>query len=183
MADQHGLRPLLVRVLADPRRENDPAAWNELLGRLRIVVRALFLVQVRQAADASDLAQEVQRRVLAGFERFRGDTVPALLAWIRTIAVSVLADFRRVRPDLTQSLPPDPPAPTGDSAFDSELTARVLRGVEELPEPRRRIVTAFYLEGRSCEEIARELNRSPVWVRVTKLHAVRQLRDRFREES
>lgn len=177
MPDAHGLRPLLARVLADPRHETDREAWDELLARLRALVRAFLLVRVRQELDASDLAQEVQRRVIGHFDGFRGADVPTLLAWVKAIAASVLADYRRERPRPAPLPSDEPPAPAADSGFDPELAARVLRRVERLPEPGRRIVTAFYLEGRTCEEIARELNRTPVWVRVTKLHAVRALRE------
>jgi RNA polymerase sigma factor (sigma-70 family) len=183
MADPHGLRPLLARVLADPRRETDHEAWDELLVRLRVLVRGLLLVRVRQELDASDLTQEVEHRILRHFGGFRGTDVPALLAWVGAIAASVLADYRRARPAPDPLPETDLPAPAADPGFDPELTGRVLRGVDQLPQPGRRIVTAFYLEGRTCEEIAREFGRTAVWVRVTKLHAVRRLRTLFGERT
>jgi RNA polymerase sigma factor (sigma-70 family) len=187
MSDHHGLCPLLEQVRgklarADARERASDPAWNELAARLRLFVRAFFLVRVRQAAEASELAQEVQVRVARSFfDGFRGSTVPELLAWVQAIARRVLADQAR-------RLPPDALALSGDelavepagTGLDPELTDRVLRSVETLPEPGRGIVTAFYLEGRSCEEIARQMSRPAGWVRVKKLHAVRALRDRLR---
>jgi len=178
MDDRHGLKLLLERVLRDRDHRLDPDAWNVLLGRLRLIVRALLALQVRQQADASDLAQEVQQRVIAHFPQFRGESVPSLLAWVETIAATVLRDYRRKGQkckldQLDHDLPA--PAPSPDE-LDPERLSQVLEAVERLPEPGRGIVRAFYLEGRSCAAIATERGRSAVWVRVTKLHAVRALR-------
>src|SRR5262245_44910814 len=96
--DRHGLRPLLERALRDRDRSRDPEAWNELMRRLRALARALLGQRVRQDDDASDLAQEVQRRVLGHFAGFRGETAAALLAWVNCIIASVLADYRASRP-------------------------------------------------------------------------------------
>lgn len=183
MPDPHGLSPLLERVRNDPARTTDPTAWNELLERLRLFARTLFLVKVRQAADASDLAQEVQARVIKGFAGFRGATVPELLGWVQSIVRSVFADYRPRRPETVPLSGVEPAEEPPSSGFDPELTDRVLRAVETLAEPGRGIVTAFYMEGQSCEEIARQLNRPAGWVRVTKYHAVRALRDRLREAT
>jgi RNA polymerase sigma factor (sigma-70 family) len=175
--DRHGLRPLLERVLRDRERSRDPDAWNELLARLRTLVRALLVLRVQEVNDASDLAQEVQRRVLISFNRFRGETVPALLAWVNSIAASVLANYR-IRRRTPESLDIDPPDPRGSlsSTFDPDTLDRVLRAVDQLPEPGRTLIRAFYLEGRTCVQLAAEMGRTAEWVRVNKMYAVRALR-------
>jgi DNA-directed RNA polymerase specialized sigma24 family protein len=147
--DRHRLRPLLERVLCDRDRTGDPVAWNEFMSRLRALAHALLVLHV-QPEDASDLAQEVQRRVLCHFDGFKGETVESLLAWFNCIIASVRANYwaarRPVRP-----LPEDPPdtRPDAAGAFDPDRLDRVLRALAQLPEPGRSIVRAFYLEGRS----------------------------------
>jgi RNA polymerase sigma factor (sigma-70 family) len=174
--DRHGLGPLLERVLRDRRHTKDPQAWDELLGRLRALSRALLVFRVRQANDASDLAQEVQVRVIRWFDGFRGETVNSLLAWVHMIRDGVLSDYyAHLRP--TCPLPPEVPEPQPDGVpFDPEDWDRVLRAVESLPEPGRTLVRGYYLEGRTCVQLAAELKRGAVWVRVNKMLAVRRLR-------
>jgi RNA polymerase sigma factor (sigma-70 family) len=175
--DRHGLRPLLERVLRDRDRTRDGEAWNELMGRLRALARALFLTLHVRADDASDLAQEVQRRVLCHFPGFRGETVESLLSWVNCIIASVEANYRAKRPPEVP-LPDDPADPRAASSlgFDPEQLDRVLRALAQLPEPGRTVVRAFYLEGRTCVQIADDLKRNADWVRVNKMHAVRALR-------
>jgi RNA polymerase sigma factor (sigma-70 family) len=182
--DRHGLKSLLERLLCDRDPRGNSEAWNAMMERLRPLVRAWLAARLRQEGDASDLAQEVQVRVLRGFNEFRGDTVPSFLAWVSMIAARVLSGYYRSQPPQPKPISDDlpDPMPTPD-AFDSELIDRVLQAVERLPEPRRRLIRAFYFEGRSCVEIAREMNRTPDWVRVTKLDSVRKLHEMLGELS
>ena len=175
--DRYGLGPLVERALRDRCHTKDPQAWNELLGRLRALTRALLIPRVRQANDASDLAHEVQVRVLSNFVNFRGETVNSLLAWVYLIAERVLINYYARRRD-TCPLPPEVAEPQPDGIpFDPEYFDRVLRAVERLPEPGRTLVRGFYLEDRTCGQLASDLKRGVVWVRVNKMLAVRRLRE------
>jgi RNA polymerase sigma factor (sigma-70 family) len=177
MEDRRGLKPLLQRVLADRDRRGDPDAWDQLMARLRPIVRAVLITRVDQDADASDLTHDVQQRLLRYFPRFRGETIESFLAWTDQITASVLADYRRRRRPEVGPLVGDPPAPEPDpDGFDPDQLGRVLGAVERLRTPYREIIQAFYLRGQSCVQIAAQMRRTPVWVRVTKLHAVRELR-------
>jgi RNA polymerase sigma factor (sigma-70 family) len=176
MNDRHGLGPLLERVRRDRDHDLDPEAWSELVGRLRALARAVLALKVRQSLEASDLAHDAVARVLRHFGGFRGETVPALLAWFNAILASVLADYRRRVPG-PAPLPDDAPAPPPATVAPADDIDRVLRAVERLAEPGRSVVRAFYLEGRPCVQIAADMGRSDVWVRVTKLNAVRALRE------
>jgi RNA polymerase sigma factor (sigma-70 family) len=177
MEDRHGLKPLLQRVLADRERSHDPDAWNQLLARLRPIIRALLVTRVTQEADASDLTHDVQQRLLRYFPKFRGQTVESFLAWMDQITAKVLAGYwgGGQRPT-ARPLAEDLPAPSAEpEAFDVDRLGRVLLAMEKLPPQSREIIQAFYLGGQSCVQIAARLRRSAVWVRVTKLHAVREL--------
>jgi RNA polymerase sigma factor (sigma-70 family) len=172
--DRYGLRPLLERVLRDRNHSKDPEAWNQLLERLRALTRALLVLRVRDANDASDLAQDVQVRVIRNFDSFRGETVNALLAWVYKIAGSVLINYYRRIPR-TCPLPAD--LPQQELPFDPDLVDHVLCAIDRLPEPGRSLIRGFYLEGRSRRQLALELNRGEVWVGVKKMLTVRCLRE------
>jgi RNA polymerase sigma factor (sigma-70 family) len=178
MEDRRGLKPLLQRVLADRDRTRDPDAWNQLLARLRPILWALLVNRVAQEADASDLTHNVQLQVVCSFQRFRGETIESFLAWVDQLTVAVLGKYwrhRRRRED--DPITEDPPVPEPEpQPFDVDQLGRVLQAVENLQSPYREIVQAFYLKGQTCVQIAAQLQRTPVWVRVTKLHAVRALR-------
>jgi RNA polymerase sigma-70 factor (ECF subfamily) len=181
--DRYGLGPLLERVLRDRSRTKDPQAWDELLGRLRALSRALLACRVRDANDASDLAQEVQFQVVRKFDGFRGETVNSLLAWVHMIRERVLINYYTRRPPTCQ-LPPDVPEPEPDGVpFGAEDLDRLLRAVERLPEPGRTLVRGFYLEDRTCGQLASDLKRGVVWVRVNKMLAVRSLRELLGDQS
>jgi RNA polymerase sigma-70 factor (ECF subfamily) len=174
MSDTHGLAPLLDRA-----RAGDAGAWNALLERLRPFVRALFLRQLRRAADASDLTQEVQLRMDRGFAGFRGETVPQLLAWVRQIAARVFIDHGRRRPPTPQPLPPEPVCPRsqppGARLDQAEEMARLTAALERLKEPQRLVIEARLFDGLQCVEIARRTGQSAEWVRVTCMRAIEQL--------
>jgi RNA polymerase sigma factor (sigma-70 family) len=184
MPDPHGLKPLFERVLRDPARVHDPEAWSEFMRRVRPLVRAFLLVHVRQAADASDFTNETLGRVMRRFTDFSGDTVPQFLAWAYRIAVRVRAEAYRKRvpagcQDLEEPVAPVPDPPP----FHPDDVKRVLDALEVLEEPGRGIVRAFYLEDRTCEEIAAGMNRPAGWVRKQKMYAVRKLGETLGELS
>jgi RNA polymerase sigma-70 factor (ECF subfamily) len=176
MGDAHGLGPLLDRA-----RRGDPGAWQTLLQRLRPWVRALCRRQIRQNADASDLAQEVQWRMDRGLRRFRGESVPQFLAWVRQIIANVLIDYARGEGRALVPLPPDLVASgehsTGSNPGSAEDMARLSAALDRLPRHYRAVFEARVFEKLSCVEIARRLGRPPVWARVTFKRAVERLRE------
>src|SRR5262249_41234956 len=94
-------------TLLQRARARDQAAWNGLLERLRPFIRSLCRRKARDAAEASDLTQDVLARVDRGFEHFRGNAVPQLLAWVRQITARLLLDHGAARRPTPQALPPE----------------------------------------------------------------------------
>src|SRR5262249_3464157 len=132
-------------------------------------------------AAASDLTQEVQLRMARGFARFRGETLPQLQAWTRTIAANVLRDrFRNGDPPvgpLPETVPaPEPVLPT----VDAEATARLMAALEDLPGHYRAIMEGRLFDGLSCVEIAQRIGQLPGTVRIWCFRAVQQLNQRLR---
>src|SRR5213593_1280003 len=90
-ADPHGLGPLFERS-----RHGDGAARAALLGQLRPFLKALVRSwlghELARQLDDSSIAQESLVRIANGWDNFRGQTVPELLAWTRRIAFNLAAD-------------------------------------------------------------------------------------------
>jgi RNA polymerase sigma-70 factor (ECF subfamily) len=175
-----------VEPLLDRARDGERAAWEELLGRLRPIIRALARRRLRCDDEASDLAQEVLFRMDRAFAGFRGRSAGQLLAWVRTITANVIIDWMRAAPPAAEALPPDlavaVQSTPASGLLRAEEMARLAEALLKLPEHYRAVVEARVFEGASCVDIARRLGQTPVWVRVTCLRAVRLLRQELGEQ-
>ena len=173
-------------TLLDQARAGDHVAWDTLLSRLRPIIWALCRRQLRDDADASSVTQNVLYRVHGGFGRFRGTSVPQLLAWVRKITARALIDWRRKAPPTAKPLPSDlfdSSSTVGTELAQAEDMARLTAAVERLPEPYRAVIVARLLQKQSCVDIARHMGRTDVWVRVTCMRALRRLRQELGESS
>jgi RNA polymerase sigma factor (sigma-70 family) len=121
------------------------------------------------------------------FARFRGRSAAQLLAWASVIMSNVLIDQARVAPPPAGPLPPDLGAAVEGGPLSglvrAEEMARLAEALSRLPEHYRAVIEARLFEGVSCVDLARRLGRTPVWVRVTCLRAVEQLRKELGEPS
>ena len=76
---------------------------------------------------------------------------------------------RRLRRELTSETPPDVPAPAREgpvrAASHSELSAALRKAVDQVREPFRTVLVMTLMQSRTPQEIAQELERSPVTVR------------------
>jgi RNA polymerase sigma-70 factor (ECF subfamily) len=178
--------PHQLVVLFEQSRTGNLEALNTLLGRLRPYLQAQVRVWLghdlaRRLAD-SDVVQEVLLRASRHFTDFRGERVPQLLAWLKTITYRVtcerrnafLASVGRVGP-----LPAEAPAGGPDPAdvLEGEEDAiRLAEALERLSPRRREVIELRLLEGLSFDEMAGRLGGSPGSLRVLFLRAVRHLR-------
>ena len=175
------LEPLLDRA-----RAGDREAREVLLHRLRPIIRALCRRQVHGDADASDLTQDALLRMDRGFARFRGQSVPQLLAWARQITARVIIDRGRAAPPPAECLPADLQGPAtkgpGSELVRLEDGARLAEALTTLPAHYRAVIEARLLAGLSCVAIAERMGKKPVWVRVTCKRAVERLRTALGEQ-
>jgi RNA polymerase sigma-70 factor (ECF subfamily) len=174
-----------LETLLELARGGDCEAWDNLLRRLRPYVQTLLRRRVGNAADASDLVQDVQVRMNAGFSGFRGESAAQLLAWVRRIAANVFYDYLARRGPPLEPLPPDLAGPRripGTPAIDSEDMARLAEALAELPEHYRVVIEARLFEGLSCVAIGRRLGCPAGTVRIISMRAVQRLSARLRQE-
>lgn len=127
------------------------------------VYRVAYSV-LHDAKEAEDAAQETFLQIYKSLPEYRSQ---GLKTWMTRIAVNKSIDFKRKR-DRRKEEHWDPAdldlqvsGAEEDQLFgliDAERSTEVRRRIERLPAGHRQIVTKFYLEGKSHEQIAVELS-------------------------
>jgi RNA polymerase sigma-70 factor (ECF subfamily) len=187
--------------LIDHARRAEPGALDRLLesyrNYLRLVARTHIAPALRGKADPSDLVQETLLKAHQYFEQFQGRTEPELAAWLRQILARNLADLaRRYRPTGGRAVTREQPlgdllqpssrlfaalvAPNGHSPSHSaqqrELGVVLSDALAELSADYREVIVLRTLEGRTWDDVARALGRTPDAVRVLWARALKKLR-------
>jgi len=158
-------------------RAGDEAAFIDIMTRYRDKIFAIVLAQLRNHADAEEIAQDTFIRAYRGLANFRGDS--SLATWLHRIAVNLARNrywyfFRRRRHatlSLDCALTPDSEATfsdlvatdTPDPAHESttnEFAALVAACMEKLDASHREILTLRNTLHRSYDEIATALGIS-----------------------
>jgi RNA polymerase sigma-70 factor (ECF subfamily) len=163
-------RELLKRCL-----QREPGAWNDFVDRYlgliyHVIHHTAHLRSIPlRPEDTEDLAAEILLQIVAGdyavLRHFRGKSSLAtyLTVIARRICVQELARraaAREVQPAKDGALrnveaePEEPP----QAGVGLETLEEVGRLLKQLPARERQVVRLYYLEGRTYEEIATELN-------------------------
>lgn len=131
-----------------------------------LYVRQVYALAYRilgEAAAAEDVTQEVFLKVWRNAVRFdpeRGSPATWILHIAYTTAVDLARTRRRAAPSRLDD-PPEEPDLTADTAGDAELTvmgAQVRCALMRLPAEQRQAVEMSYFEGKTQQEIARQLS-------------------------
>lgn len=151
-------------TLVSAARRGDLAAFNLLVDRYERLVYAICLRLLREPALAEDAAQETFIRAYGALEQYHG---PSLRAWLARIATNRCYDLLRgVRRHPLQSLEAEPgerephwsletpPEDPFQQAVRSELGARLIAALEQLPLEQRVVVLLCDVHGYDYEEIA-----------------------------
>lgn len=170
------------RDLVNRCRSGSDAAFRELVDTHKKMVFAIISRSIADRSLVEDLAQDAFVRVHRGLRSFRGDA--RLSTWICRIAVNVCADARQHAPRelsldaIAPGAPPPPAVIVADPAYvQLELRDRVAKGLAQLPERSRLVISMHYFAGRGYEEIAEALH-VPLGTVKTHLHrAKRELRE------
>lgn len=136
------------------------AAFELLMERFQDRVFRLAVSIVHDEALAQDLAQEIFLRVWKALPAYHGDAT--LSTWLYAISRNTcLTELRRRAARATVSfntlefadrLDIIPEVQTADAPAGAELDVATLLG--QLPERYRRVLTLFYLEQKSYEDVA-----------------------------
>ncbi|NIK72340.1 RNA polymerase sigma factor (sigma-70 family) [Paenibacillus sp. BK720] len=126
------------------------------------IYRTVFAV-IRSPHDAEDVTQEALLQIYRSLPEFRMD---GFKTWITRIAVNKAIDWKRSRmrkpEELMDSLTgleaegiiADRGLAVETAVIDREEQRQVREQVEQLPDNYREVVTAYYMENKSYEEIA-----------------------------
>ena len=170
--------------MADERRliaraqSGDTAAFRDLVERHQARAYTLALRILRSAPDAEEVAQDAFVRAWTALPGFRGEA--SFATWVHRIVARRAFDRaqilknRRAREQAEEKLP-EHAAP--EAADDDSLRAALLqRLVASLTPAQRAVVTMFYYEGRSVEQVAAILNLPENTVKTHLLRARAALR-------
>lgn len=135
-------------------------AFERLLGLYQEKVFHLCLSMVRNPAAAEDISQEAFLRVWKGLPTYHGEA--SLSTWIYVIARNTcLTELKKLASRPTVSLEDPglegladrlPALRSAERALGSEMDVNQL--LAGLPEKYRQVITLFYLEQKSYEDVA-----------------------------
>ena len=166
----------------------DAAAREALLARCHPTIFRWALVQVGDADEAEDVAQEALVRLDAGLDGFAGKSLFA--TWLYRVTRNVALEMgrraaRTLRLRSALALRPDDESATADPAdgvHAETVTALVRALFDDLPPRQREVFYLADLEELAPVEIAQRLGLEPATVRVHLLRARRSLRARILSE-
>jgi RNA polymerase sigma-70 factor (ECF subfamily) len=135
-------------------------AFERLVERYSVKIFHLAYSMVGNETQAEDLAQEVLLRIWKGLPGYHGGA--SLSTWIYTIARNTcLTELKRRaqhptisldEPDFAVAVDRVPALQSSDPESGLETDVRQMLG--QLPEKYRQVITLFYLEQKSYEEVA-----------------------------
>lgn len=168
------MRTTQLTQLVKQAAKGDAEAFSRLLARYRGFVYAICLSQVRQAAEAEDLTQEVFVRVYQDLADLRDPQ--KFLPWLRQVTRNVCRMwFRQQRPasPLLETIAEQDDAATAARLRRSELGEIISVTLTQLSRKNREVLALHYLVGCSEAEIAASLGLSRATIK-SRLHEGRQ---------
>jgi RNA polymerase sigma-70 factor (ECF subfamily) len=182
------LSPLTSASLLDRVCGGDQDAWRALLVIYEPLLRHWLRAADLHPADRDDLTQQILTVLVRKLPSFRHTgRAGAFRAWLRSITLHEVSDFRRRRAGLPGPRDPDDldalPSALDDlaRAWDEEYERHVLAGLLALAEPEFtakawRAFCQVALEGASPRAVAAELGMTVNAVTLAKSRVLRRLR-------
>lgn len=158
-------------------QSGDRAAYGELVERFQPTVYAVALARLRNPSEAQELAQEVFVHAMTKLNQLRDPRCFA--GWLRQITVRLALNrltrrgpFRGVEPDVLDNVQAAPAEPL-DELVRAEQRAELWSGLERLKPLDRATLVAFYMRGRSLQQMSREFE-TPLGTIKRRLHVARK---------
>jgi RNA polymerase sigma-70 factor, ECF subfamily len=161
-------------------------AFGRLVEQFQPAVYAVALARLRDANEATELAQEVFIHAMTKLPQLRDPH--CFVSWLRQITVRMAinrmtrkAPCRGAEPETLQNAPAGTAGPL-DEMLRSEARAEVWRGLEALKPLDRATLVAFYIRGESLQQMSREFE-TPVGTIKRRLHVARNRLRHFLERG
>jgi len=156
--------------------QGDPAAFDALVRETRPALGGFLLRLCSSPDDVEDLVQETYLRVYQHRQRY--DARSSLKTWMYAIALNLLRDkARRKGPSrLEETREAVEQVPVDRRLEKEELSDRVERLVQSLPEGQREIFTLYRYEGLPYDEISRMLGITVGAAKAQMHHAIKKIR-------
>lgn len=146
-----------------------------LVRKYASAVLGLCIAHTKNFHDSEDIMQNVFLKAFMKFDTLRDKS--RVRPWLLKIARRMCIDYHRKRP-FTQTLPDDIPATT-DSP--NEHIRRLHTAISKLPDGYREPIILYYLDGRKCASVARNLGISEDTVRSRLVRARLRLHEMLLE--
>jgi len=163
---------LSAEELAVRARDGSRVSFDELVVRYRPRLVAFLARRLADAADAEDVAQETFLRAYDHLDRY--DPTRPFSTWLFAIGKNVAANhaIARARRDAREH----DSRPAGDAMDDASPAGDLWRRAESILRPDAyRTLWLRYAQGLTVREIATELGRSSVAIKVMLFRARRRL--------
>jgi RNA polymerase sigma-70 factor, ECF subfamily len=165
-----------IVLLIERARTGDRPAFGELVLRFQPAVYAVALARLRDVNEAGELTQEVFIHAMTKLEQLRDPL--CFVGWLRQITVRMAinratrkAPVQGTEQEILQNAPDREGGPL-ELIIRAESRAHVWKGLDRLKEIDRATLVAFYIQGRSLKQMAREF-ATPVGTIKRRLHVAR----------
>ncbi|MDD5209416.1 MAG: sigma-70 family RNA polymerase sigma factor [Elusimicrobiales bacterium] len=174
----------LLKRLAEGEKE----IFGELVLRHQDFIFNVVSKYVRIEEEARDLTQDVFLKAYENIEKFRGES--KISSWLYRIAYNLSMNWSERRAgretqlddELAETLA-EPPN-LAEEIFEREAQlARITGLLAELPEKYRTVISLYYFEDKSYQEIAEALGLPINTVKIHLLRAKERLREKLGAEE
>jgi RNA polymerase sigma-70 factor (ECF subfamily) len=172
--------------LVEKARTGDREAYGELANRFQPTVYAVALTRLRNPLEAQELAQEVFIHAMSKLDQLRDPQCVA--GWLRQITVRMALNrltrrgpVRGAEAGVLESVAAADDGPLDEMVRAEQRTA-LYDGLDKLKPVDRATLVAFYLRGRSLQQMSSEFE-TPVGTIKRRLHVARKRLKREMEKT
>ena len=158
--------------------QKDPARFGELYELNFERVYAYVLRRVGNRTETEDVTADVFHHALANLKRFEWRGIP-FAAWLFRIAANLIADSQqRIGREVEDNAASESAQVSPAEIEEVERRATLYRFVDMLPPEQQRVVLLRFVQGKSIEEVAREMRKTEGAVKQLQFRALSSLRTR-----
>ncbi len=169
------------QILIEAIKNGDTKAYGQLVDRYKDLVYTLALRMLRHREEAEEVAQDTFIKVFKSLDKFKGDS--KFSTWIYRVAYNTCLDNIKKNKKYLNDVAIDEftfnKLDTIDNALDNiikeERSVLIKKCINKLSEDSSALLTLFYFEELSLEEISKIINVEANTVKVKLFRARKKL--------